>query len=376
MAQRRCGADRLFQYNVGCTSRAGEEEEGVRPGVASGSVPGIPSSSDSQLIYLFNGMQPDSAAHILQPVLQWGSNALFGGSYWCITNWYADGQGGPAVYGTSQPRVNPGDVLQGVMTCTGQSGTEFNYKSSFVGYPAADVTQTDVDELTWAYETLECYNLTQCSDYPNALLTAMYNIEIRTGSPGSSGTDATIDWFAVTNFTDCGQSCVIGSNDSPGGVVYLYYRTPTFDHTTQRVTALSRTPDHVDLFVIGFDDAVWSTWWDAEHGWQPWFQIHPETVFDHTTQRVTALSRTADHVDLFVIGFDNAVWSTWWDAEHGWQPWFQIHPETVFDHTTQQVTALSRTADHVDLFVIGFDNAVWSTWWDAEHGWQPWFQIL
>src|ERR1039457_2760689 len=64
--------------------------------------------------------------------------------------------------------------------------------------------------------------------------------------------------------------CVIGSNDSPGGVVYLYYRTPTFDHTTQRVTALSRTPDHVDLFVIGFDDAVWSTWWDAEHGWQPW----------------------------------------------------------------------------------------------------------
>ena len=25
--------------------------------------------------------------------------------------------------------------------------------------------------------------------------------------------------------------------------------------------------------------------------WQPWFQIHPETVFDHTTQRVVALSR-------------------------------------------------------------------------------------
>jgi hypothetical protein len=49
---------------------------------------------------------------------------------------------------------------------------------------------------------------------------------------------------------------------------------------------------------------------------------------------------------------------------------------SVFDHTTQQVTALSRTADHVDLFVIDSKSAVRSTWWDAEHGWQPWFQIL
>ena len=36
-----------------------------------------------------------------------------------------------------------------------------------------------------------------------------------------------------------------------------------------------------------------------------------------------------------------------------WQPWFQIHLERVFDHTTQQVVALSRNPTHVDLFVIG-----------------------
>jgi hypothetical protein len=49
--------------------------------------------------------------------------------------------------------------------------------------------------------------------------------------------------------------------------------------------------------------------------WQPWFQIHPETAFDHTTQRVTALARPPDHVDLFVIGFDNAIWSTGWGLQ-------------------------------------------------------------
>jgi hypothetical protein len=55
----------------------------------------------------------------------------------------------------------------GVMTCTGQSGSEYSYKSSFVGHPTADVTVSDIDQLTWAYETLECYSLTTCTDYPN-----------------------------------------------------------------------------------------------------------------------------------------------------------------------------------------------------------------
>ena len=102
-------------------------------------------------------------------------------------------------------------------------------------------------------------------------------------------------------------------------------------------------------------------------GWNPggWFKIHPEIVFDHTTQQITAFSRTPNNIDLFVIGFDNAVWSTFWTAAGGWSPggWFKIHPETVFDHTTQKITAFSRTPNNIDLFVVGFDNAVWSTFW-------------
>jgi hypothetical protein len=194
-------------------------------------VPPAPSADDSQTVFLFNGMQPDSAAHILQPVLQWGSSGAGGSNTWQITNWYADGQGGAAVFG-SLVSVNPGDELQGIMTCTGQSASGFNYTSSFVGHSTTDISVTDVEELTWAFETLECYGsssstpLAQCADYPDTTLTAMYDIEIKTGTPGTAGTDAAIDWFAVTNFTDCGQSCQIVSNDSPGGAVYLYYRSP------------------------------------------------------------------------------------------------------------------------------------------------------
>ena len=44
--------------------------------------------------------------------------------------------------------------------------------------------------------------------------------------PGTTGSDATVAWDPITNFSDCGQTCSIVSNDSPGGAVYLYYRQP------------------------------------------------------------------------------------------------------------------------------------------------------
>ena len=101
---------------------------------------------------------------------------------------------------------------------------------------------------------------------------------------------------------------------------------PTFDHTTQQVTAYARHREHIDLFVIGFDNVVWSTLWQPDgRGWRPWFQIHPETVFDHTTQRVTAAAPTTKQINLFVIGFDNVVWSTYWTARGDWRPWFPIN---------------------------------------------------
>jgi hypothetical protein len=212
-------------------------------------VPPAPASDDGQTVYLFSGLI--NLTMILQPVLQWGPSFDGGGNYWSIVNVYADGPGGPAVASPAPPiQVSPGTVLQGVITCTGAQldpngvTSSYDYTCQFVGYPSLDLTVTDVpDALLEAVVTLECYGagststvsdpLTQCSDYPDTTLTAMYGIDIKTGPPGTAGTDATIDWVndvpgsPVTSFTDCGQSCQIVSNDSPGGAVYLYYRSPT-----------------------------------------------------------------------------------------------------------------------------------------------------
>jgi subtilisin family serine protease len=160
---------------------------------------------------------------------------------------------------------------------------------------------------------------------------------------------------------------------SPTWRSWFQIRPETVFNQTTPVTAISRISEHIDLFKIGFDGAVWSTWWESTRGWMPWFQIRPEARFD-VGGTVTAIARTSDHVDLFVTGFDGAVWSTWWEPSRGWAPWFQIRPETVFNQTAP-VTALARTSYHVDLFKIGFDGAVWSSWWESAPGWSPWFQI-
>jgi hypothetical protein len=168
--------------------------------------------------------------------------------------------------------------------------------------------------------------------------------------------------------------------DSEGWRPWFPIHPETVFRQDRSVVAVARMPEHIDLFRVGFDGAVWSSWWHGEGdpgGWRPWFQIHPETVFP-AGARVTALARRSDHLDLFVVGHDGAVWSSWWHAdEGGWRPWFPIHPETVFPHD-QEIVTVAREPEHIDLFTIGHDGAVWSSWWHGEGdpgGWRPWFQI-
>jgi hypothetical protein len=142
------------------------------------------------------------------------------------------------------------------------------------------------------------------------------------------------------------------------------------------VTAKWRSNDtHLDLFVTGPDGAVWSTFWEANGGWRPWFVIHPEQKMQPGAA-VTALWRSNEtHLDLFVTGPDGAVWSTFWEANGGWRPWFVIHPEQKMQPGAT-ITALWRANEtHLDLFVTGTDGAVWSTFWEANGGWRPWFSI-
>ena len=89
-------------------------------------------------------------------------------------------------------------------------------------------------------------------------------------------------------------------------------------------------------------------------------------VFDREKQQVAAVSRAPGNLDLFVIGFDNHIWTTFWNDAVGWnQEWFPAPGQHVFDREKQQVAAVSRAPGNLDLFVIGFDNHIWTTFWTA-----------
>ena len=186
------------------------------------------------------------------------------------------------------------------------------------------------------------------------------------------------DFVVQTEWSNAQAACVVAP---AGGWNSDWFPLPgqaVFDREKQQIAAVSRAAGNLDLFVIGFDNHVWSTFWNAAGGWNSdWFPLPGQAVFDREKQQIAAVSRAAGNLDLFVIGFDNHVWSTFWNAAGGWNSdWFPLPGQAVFDREKQQIAAVSRAAGNLDLFVIGFDNHVWSTFWNAAGGWNSdWFPL-
>ena len=66
------------------------------------------------------------------------------------------------------------------------------------------------------------------------------------------------------------------------------------------------------------------------------------------------MSRASGNLDLFVVGNDNHVWSTYWNDQAGWsRDWFSLPGQAVFDREHQQVAAVSRASGNLDLFIEG-----------------------
>jgi len=131
---------------------------------------------------------------------------------------------------------------------------------------------------------------------------------------------------------------------------------------------------------------VYSTFWDVSSGWfNHWFGLRDTNFPDGFTvppgSPISCLSRFRDHIDLFVVGFDGGVYSTFWDASSGWfNHWFRLADTNFGDGFTvppgSVVSSMSRFQDHIDLFVTGRDGGVYSTFWDANGGWfNHWFRI-
>ncbi|MFD5179913.1 Dot/Icm T4SS effector Zinc-dependent metalloprotease LegP [Nocardia sp. NPDC058379] len=140
---------------------------------------------------------------------------------------------------------------------------------------------------------------------------------------------------------------------------------------TARVSATARRSDHLDLFVTGNDGRVYTSWWHQGGDWSGvgdrWRNIGG--VFP-ASARVTSVARTANTLDLFITGNDGRVYTSWWQAGSDWSGigdrWRTIGG--IFP-AGAPVTVVARTADHLDLFITGNDGCVYTSWWHQGGDW-------
>jgi len=153
-------------------------------------VPAAPVQTDAQTLFYWNGVEPADTSAVLQPVLQWGVSAAGGGNYWAIASWLVSSTHSTIV--SPLLTVESGDVIEGfneylsngtwVITATVQNK---NITTSFSYTPRQD--------FTIAYEVLEAYTISECTDYPKAGVISFDNIKVEAG-----GDTVTPQWEADT----------------------------------------------------------------------------------------------------------------------------------------------------------------------------------
>ncbi len=140
------------------------------------------------------------------------------------------------------------------------------------------------------------------------------------------------------------------------------------------LAVVARSPDHLDVFWVGPDGGIGSTFWDVAPGlgWgdhQP-FPIAPPSAAQ-AASRVAAVARNANHLDVFWVGPDGGIGSTFWDAAPGFG-WADHQPFPIAPPGAAQpgsgLAVVARTPSHLDVFWVGPDGAIGSTFWDAAAG--------
>jgi spore germination protein YaaH len=124
-------------------------------------------------------------------------------------------------------------------------------------------------------------------------------------------------------------------------------------------TAVSWGPNRVDVFVRGTDNQLWHKWEDGTT-WYPW-----EPLGGSLSSGPDVASWSSNRLDVFARGTDSQLWHKWYDGA-GWHNW-----EPLGGVLGSDPTAVSWGPNRIDVFVRGIDGQLWHRWWDSV-GWRGW----
>jgi hypothetical protein len=158
-----------------------------------------------------------------------------------------------------------------------------------------------------------------------------------------------------------------------------------------QMTALARTPDNLDVYAIGTDGNVYTSYWNSWSGldayglpnWASPFAITTSTCADTDVAcsgagapggAIASVARDPQTVHVFFIGKDGGVWSSYWTPSSGWVtqeiygPSSRIQRGGAVAAPGAGISATARTSGNLDVFFIGADGGLWSSSWSANGG--------
>jgi hypothetical protein len=191
------------------------------------------------------------------------------------------------------------------------------------------------------------------------------------GAPGNIRASSTSAVSRVPGHLDCFYPTRDGSTgsvwwDQSGGWMAPFTVSGFQSMVQSGVATVSRYAGHLDLFWTTPNGEVGTTWWETTNpdngGWGGAFTIAPPG--SALPQTVTAVSRFASHLDVFWVAADGSIATTSVDTDANNGAWGTPSSITPPGFAAGGVAAVSRGLNHLDVFWIGLDGAVWSTWWD------------
>src|SRR5215211_4634497 len=141
------------------------------------------------------------------------------------------------------------------------------------------------------------------------------------------------------------------------------------------IGAVSRSTDHLDVFGTHSNGSIITAAWEPAFadGWHGWWEIRGGRA--QAGAPVYGVSRSANKLDIFVVGTDNTTYTAAWEPAFtdGWHGWWNLNGGQAAHGSI--ITAVSRRPDYLDVFVIGRDGRAYSAAWSPGQPWQGWWPM-
>jgi len=163
-------------------------------------VPPNPIMQTNQILYFWNGVEPEDNSAVVQPVLQFGATPAGGGYYWAMASWFVSFQG--AVF-SNLINTTVGSTVSGENSYN-TNGTWFATGKDIGSQQSTTLGIDPGIAYYYAYEVLESYYISSCNQYPSTGVVSFTNIQVQAG-----GLSVTPQWKSVILDDPCQENTVI-----------------------------------------------------------------------------------------------------------------------------------------------------------------------